>query len=433
MTRMFRWISVFVLVAMVVSLIAVASPALAQEEKPFEGKTIRLLFVSDPFAYATQKILADLEAASGATIQLDVQPYDAIHQKILLNSQSKESAYDIVSVDIVWEGEFGAGDVLLPLDDYIAESDFPVSDFPEVMWEGAQYEGKQMGIPFQPHPEILWYRKDLFEEKGIAPPETTEELLAAAKAFHDPDNGFYGIGWNGQRGQALGQQMAHFLAAFDQKPFDENWMPTLDTPDSVAAGQFALDLMEYSPPDILNMAWDERVRLYSAGATPMIYGWGARTFMIEDPEILANTGFVAAPHGPDKPAVSATGEWSISIPSNVQDPDLAWDFVTWLTECSQLKALALAGNGGMPRFCIIRDPELMEIYPSFEAVDKMSSEGVLQMWMRPAIPEWSVLADTFGTVYHEMLAGSLTPEEAATKTQETMVQVMTDAGYFDEE
>ena len=432
MVKTFYWVSILVLVAMLVSLGAAASPALAQGEKPFEGKTIRLLFNADPYAFATQKILADLEAASGATIQLDVQPYDAQHQKILLNSQSNESAYDIVAVDIVWEGEFGAGNVLYPLDDFIAASDFPVSDFPPAAWEGAQYDGKQMGIPFQPHPEVLWYRKDLFEEKGIKPPETTDELLAAAKAFHDPDNGFYGIGWNGARGQALGQQMAHFYAAFGQHPFDETWMPTLDTPDAVRAAEYAKALMEYSPPDILNMAWDERARLYAQGKTPMIYEWGARAFMIEDPEILKNTGFVPSPHAPDKPAVNPTGEWSISIPSNVADKELAWQFIEWLTDCNQLKALALAGNGGMPRYCIIRDPELMALYPSFEAVDKMSSEGIMQMWMRPAIPEWPVLADTYGTVFHEMLAGSLTPEQATAKTQETMVTVMTDAGYFDE-
>jgi len=86
----------------------------------------------------------------------------------------------------------------------------------------------------------------------------------------------------------------------------------------------------------------------------------------------------------------------------------------------------------MPRYCIIRDPELMALYPAFEAVDKMSSEGIMQMWMRPQIPEWPVLADTYGTVFHEMLAGSLTPEEATAKMQDTMVTVMTDAGYFDE-
>jgi len=74
---------------------------------------------------------------------------------------------------------------------------------------------------------------------------------------------------------------------------------------------------------------------------------------------------------------------------------------------------------------------LIKLYPAFEAVDKMATEGLLQMGMRPQIPEWPVLADTYGTVFHEMLAGSLTAEEAVKKMQETMLQVMTDAGYYD--
>ena len=273
MSRMFRLVSLVVLVAMLASMIAM--PAYAQEEKPFAGKTIRLLFNADPYAFAMQKVLAEMEDRSGATIQLDVQPYDAQHQKILLNSQSKESAYDIVAVDIVWEGEFGAGNVLMPLDEFIEASEFPIEDFFPVMVQGAQYEGKQMGIPFQPHPEILWYRKDLFEEKGLEPPKTTEELLAAAEMFHDPDNGFYGVAWNGARGQALGQQMAHFYAAFGQPLFDEEWHPTLNTEKGIAAAQYALDLVEFSPPDILNMAWDERIRLYASGKVAMTYGWAA--------------------------------------------------------------------------------------------------------------------------------------------------------------
>jgi len=323
MTRLFRLMSVVILVAMLLSLVVSASPASAQEPKPFEGKTIRLLFNADPYGFATQKILADLEGASGAKIVLDIQPYDAQHQKILLNSQSTESAYDIVAVDIVWEGEFGIGNVLTPLDDFIAKSDIDLKDFPEAMLKGAQYEGKQLGMPIQPHPEILWYRKDLFEAKGIKPPETTDELLAAAAAFHDPDNGFYGIGWNGQRGQPLGQQMAHFYAAFGQPPFDENMKPTLDTPNALRAAKYALELMKYSPPDILNMAWDERARLYAQGKTAMIYEWGARAFMIQDPEMLANTGFIPSPHAPDMPALTPMGEWTLSIPSNVKDKELA--------------------------------------------------------------------------------------------------------------
>ena len=41
-----------------------------------------------------------------------------------------------------------------------------------------------------------------------------------------------------------------------------------------------------------------------------------------------------------------------------------------------------------------------------------------------------MLADTYGAVFHEMLSGSLTPEQATKKMQDTMDKVMKDAGYY---
>ena len=106
-------------------------------------------------------------------------------------------------------------------------------------------------------------------------------MLKIAAQLNDPANNFYGIAFNGQRGQALGQQMAHFYAAFGQHPFDDKMHPTLDTPDAVRAAKYSMELKKYAPPDLLNMAWDERARQFSQGGAAMVYEWAARSFMAE--------------------------------------------------------------------------------------------------------------------------------------------------------
>src|SRR3712207_8970615 len=40
---------------------------------------------------------------------------------------------------------------------------------------------------------ILYWNKELFEQKGVQVPQTLEETLAAAEALHDPGNGVYGF------------------------------------------------------------------------------------------------------------------------------------------------------------------------------------------------------------------------------------------------
>lgn len=53
---------------------------------------------------------------------------------------------------------------LLPLDDWLAPYKQDILPF---LWEGGLYEGTQYGVPRRYAPEVVWYRKDRFEEAGI--------------------------------------------------------------------------------------------------------------------------------------------------------------------------------------------------------------------------------------------------------------------------
>jgi multiple sugar transport system substrate-binding protein len=39
----------------------------------------------------------------------------------------------------------------------------------------AHWGGRPYGVPSQTTPELLFYRKDLFAEAGLEPPDTTEK------------------------------------------------------------------------------------------------------------------------------------------------------------------------------------------------------------------------------------------------------------------
>ncbi len=412
----------YVLAMMLLLTLSLLLFPVAAQETPLNGETIQMLIVGDPFANALFTALPQLNELSGATIEIEVVGYNDVHDLTLLNARDQISAYDIVSFDAVWVGEYGAANILLPITDLIAASDsVNPADFIEIAYQSGQYEGLQLGLPIQPHPELLWYRSDLFEEAGIQPPQTTDELLAAAAAFTDADADRYGICWNGQRGQALGQQMAHFYAAFGQPLLDENNQPTLNTPEGIAAAEYALALLPYSPPDVLNMAWDQRPVRFRQGGCVMTYEWAARAYLVEeDPtsQIAGLVGYAAAPHAPDEQAVTPLGVWNLGIPANIGDrADVAWQFLEWVTSEEIERLLANEGNGGMPRYSLIRDEALIERYPVFATVDTLGSEGQLADWMRPAVPQWPQLADILGEVYHDMLNGTLTPAQAAEEAQ----------------
>jgi multiple sugar transport system substrate-binding protein len=388
------------------------------------GETLRVLLVGDPFALAIEEASAELEQLTGTRFELEVVGYDDVRRLTLRNAQDKVSAYDLISFDVVWAGEYGKRGILLPLDEHLARSRAQVEpeDFLDIAFTQGRYRGRQLGLPIQPHPELLWYRADLLAADGLQPPRTTEELLAVARHYQKPESGRYGILWNGQRGQAFGQQMAHFYAAFGQPLLDDQGHPTLDTPKGVAAARFALALLKVSPVDVVNTAWDQRPLRMSQGSVAMTYEWGARADLVEQAPsslVAGKIGYAAAPHAPGEAAVTPIGTWSLGIPSNIGPRrELAWSALAWLTSRETLKLLARHGNGGMPRKSLLRDPELVRRYPVFTVVDQLSQAGQLQDWMRPAVPQWPQLAEILGTTYHDMLLGRLKPEQAAALAQQ---------------
>src|SRR5437016_2490693 len=143
-----------------------ASAALAggaAAENILNGATIRLIVISDPVFKAMQKMHDDMEKMAGGKIELNVLPFDSLHQQVLLNSQNSESRYDIIAIDLPQFGEYKS--FLLDLTPMAGSMDH--SDFQTAAWDGVVHDGKILAIPIQPHPEIFAYRTDLFKQAGI--------------------------------------------------------------------------------------------------------------------------------------------------------------------------------------------------------------------------------------------------------------------------
>jgi len=402
------------------------TPAQAPPQRDFNGKTFHLLVVGDPFANALKLASGELGKRSGARIQIEVAGYNDVRRLILQNARDSRSDYDVISFDVVWMGEFAKAKVLAPLRMDRAPA-LQAEDFLPLAMQQSHAGPDQLGLPIQPHPELLWLRKDLLAQAGLSAPVTTDDLLKVAKALMRPKEGLYGLCWNGQRGQALGQQMAHFYGAFGQPLLDAAGHPTLDTPRALAAARFAMALLAVSPPDVLAMAWDQRTRSFAKGVCAMTYEWAARSYLAEKDPASVVAGKVAywpAPHATGEATATPLGTWSLGVPSNLGvRHDDAEQFLFWLSEPAQQRLLAQAGNGGMPRMSLLNDKQLIGIYPAFPVVARLSQANALADSMRPAVPQWAALAEMLGTVFHDMLSGHLTPQAATALAQTRALQL----------
>ena len=99
-----------------------------------------------------------------------------------------------------------------------------------------------------------------------------------------------------------------------------DYRATFDTDAGLAAAEFLLELLSYSPSDILSMSWYERIRPYAAGTVPMAYGYTLLAPYFElapSSPAAGQTGYLPHPPGPGASAVAPVGGYVMGIPANL--------------------------------------------------------------------------------------------------------------------
>ncbi len=401
------------------------------------GGGLRILVHGDPTFMVMENLKRQFEQIIGTNISQRAFSIDRLRAEALRNAERRVSKYDIIAVDLPWIGEFAEKGVLMPLDECLDTDRLDPPDFHTAGWMAAHWAGRPYGVPSQTTPELLFYRKDLFAEAGLEPPDTTDRLIKAARHFHAPQRGYYGIAWNAARGTALGHQFLMTCADFGQPIVNleaiaggfaadtahrRDIVPTIDTPLALDACEFLLSLLEFSPPEILSMSWYERIRPYAAGKIAMAYGYTLLAPYFErDPSSPANgnTGYLPHPAGPEGQPVATVGGYVMGIPANIapERRAAAAEALIAFTSPEAQKLYVLNGSRTAPRYSVGADPEVRRISPIFEAVDAMSLRDELQYWPRPPIPQIADIIEICGQELHDMLRGTSSPRDALKRAQ----------------
>ncbi len=405
---------------------------------------LRILVHGDPTFMVMHNLKRQFEQVVGTKISQRAFSIDRLREEILRNAERKVSRYDIIASDLPWIGEFVEKDILLPLEAVMDIERLDPADFHTAGWRAAHWGGKPYAVPSQTTPEVLFYRRDWFADAGLEPPATTGDLLKAAQVLHDPAHGRYGVAWNAARGTPLGHTFILTCADFGQPVlnlpkvaggFDTNRLhkndfePTIDTPRGLEAAEYLMDLLAYSPPDILSMSWYERVRPYAAGKIAMAYGYTLLAPYFElDASSPAHgqTGYLPHPAGPQGSQIAPVGGYVLGIPSNLPADRraAAAEALIAFTSPAAQKLYVQSGSRTAPRYSVGADPEVKRLSTIFDAVDAMSWRDELQFWPRPPIPQISEIITICGQELHDMLRGIISPRAALKRAQSRAETIM---------
>ena len=167
----------------------------------------------------------------------------------------------------------------------------------ESIWAAVPIDGWVQGI---------WYRKDLFAEKGLAAPNSWDTILEAAKAFYDPPNAMYGIVIGTAPGEVFTQQVFEpFALSNGATGFDKDGNIVMNTPEMVEALDYYTKLAAYGPPGACY--WREARQYYIVGQAAMMFyspyimddiAGLVEAYQVTVPDLAKNTGFCPIIEGP---------------------------------------------------------------------------------------------------------------------------------------
>jgi multiple sugar transport system substrate-binding protein len=324
-------------------------------------------------------------------------------------------------------------------------------------------DGKAVAVPSDGWGQIIFYRKDLFENAGLAPPTTYDALQKAAATLQSQD--MAGIALPTTSGDTFTQEsFESFALANDCQLVDDAGKVSIDSPQCLRALTFYTDLAKrYSVPGAQDVSTTRAT--YFAGKAAMVV-WSS--FLLDelaglrkdeppacpqcrsDPEFLAhNTGVVTMFQGPDATRPAQYGDlvsWAITRGANDSTPD----FVQYMMSDGYEAWLGLAPEGKVPvRLGTAQQPDrysdawsalkagvdekalLKTIYPAdvIDAVraapERFDRWGYRQGQGRLVGAELGVLP--LPKAISEVTGGQTTPKEGLSQAQGTLEELQASA------
>ena len=166
-----------------------------------EAAKITFALSADDLA-EVQPLLDDYTSATGVTFETRAFPYASLYENLNINLTQATGVFDVVSLDDPWMPLFAGGRFLMDLTALMEGKGLgPDPDFvPELLALGEfPAETGLRGIPWIGNVQVFARRTDVFEELGLTPPATWDDVLTTAQVITEARSGqdLFGIGLRG--------------------------------------------------------------------------------------------------------------------------------------------------------------------------------------------------------------------------------------------
>ncbi|WP_020385708.1 ABC transporter substrate-binding protein [Kribbella catacumbae] len=300
---------------------------------------------------------------------------------------------------------------MLPLDDLMSKYGLKAEDFDKPIMDGLKVDGKQIAIPYDSGPMVIFYNRDAFKAAGVADPKpgwTMDEFKAAAKKL-----------------TAAGK------TGLVTTPGDlgvTSWVRTLTGAEPLADGKLNLTDPKFVEgfqgwadfvrtdkiaPQVPSGATDFETTQFTSGKAAMQLN-GPWSLIDTKGKVKFKLGVAPIPAGPDGSKTYTAGS-GFGIARSCKTPDAAFQAIMSMTSEKPLTTLAAAGRAY---------PARTAAHPAwFTAAGIDGAKETLDYASENSIPlvtskNWVKVSDLLTRFGTQALNGEVPPDQALKTIQD---------------
>lgn len=348
---------------------------------------------SGPALAVTELLDAYQEEFPNVTIEREFIAYADL-KKSLLQSAGASALPDVAIVNGPDHQQFAELGIAADLTDRL-EAWGELDQYPQGLIDSATLDGRIYGLPITANCLALFYNIDLFEQAGIEPPTSWDDLSDAAAEL--TADGTYGFAFS-----AINNQQAVF-----------QWLPTLwqsggdltdlDSPEAVEALEFWASFVAEGSASREVLNWDQATvasEFAQGRAAMMINGpWQLPYLAAEAPDL--DYGVALLPAGEEEASVTGGENYLVTEGPNA---DAAWNLVQWMQDPSRIERIG-EGSGSLPTRDGVEpasDDPRIEVFAEQLQVARPRAYGA----------NYAEIADLVVVALQSVLSGSSTAEDA---------------------
>jgi multiple sugar transport system substrate-binding protein len=352
------------------------------------------------------------------TIQIkpDQLPTVADTQKKVLSSAAVGQAPDTSHGSDGWLQDMYDGDVLLPVQDWFDKWDLKSDFLPNVI-ELAKVKPNQpmLYVPNHVIVNYLYVRLDWFKEANVNPPDTFEEMIAAAKATTKPPDR-YGFGLRAGDIQGL-SMLGHWYVGNGVKMVDDKDDVDFDSPAAIeTTEQYAAMYIKdkSAQPSAPSDRFPQLFAQFQGGKLAMLQH-GLHSWKVQNDALGDKITAVSIPKGKVRRFVSAGSEGTL-IYKGTKNPEAAWEFASFMGAQEQARDFVVKRGAGPTLKSVAGDPIFKDNRFYKAAIDSQPDWGTYPAWHR----NWLKFRDTFVPLFQQVLK----EEIPAKKMHEDLAKIL---------